>query len=190
VTDIQTAIDRLDRVPFFMTFEIRTAMQKSVLTVEAEARSLAVRDTRRLASSITSKVVGSGLAIQGQIGPSVQYGAPVEFGRKIGARMPPVDALLGWVQRHWRPALVGRQGVLAGFERELVPTNKRTPRRNVTEQQIRRRAFGLAIAIRRRGIAPNPYMRPAYYRSLDAILGNFRTTGRRVAASIAGQELT
>jgi hypothetical protein len=199
VTDPATAIRRLDDVPLNTALAIRQAMTASLLLIEADARQLAPRDQRRLAGSITHRVEGYGLEQEGHVGPSVQpsYGAAVEFGRRAGARMPPVDALMGWVTRHWRGAVVGRPGrqhgqrVLPGFERELSQriTNKRRPPRAITEKQIRRRAFGLALAIRRRGIPPNPYMRPAFYKNQAAVLNEFRLVGRRVAASIAGEAL-
>jgi hypothetical protein len=191
VTDIQTAIDRLNRTPFYLSYEIRQAMTTSLLLIEGDARTLAPRDQRRLAGSITHRIEGEGLVQVGHVGPSVVYGAPVEFGRKAGARMPPVDALIGWVMRHWRPALVGRQRVMPGFEREMGGriTNRRQPPRSVSPQQIRRRAFALARAIHLRGIPPNPYMRPAFYKNQAEILNQFRLVGQRVAASIAGQPL-
>jgi hypothetical protein len=199
VTDADTAIRRLDDVPAFTAYLIRVAMTRSLLLIEADARKLAPRDQGRLGGSITHYTLGFGLEQEGHVGPSVQpsYGAPVEFGRKAGARMPPVAALMGWVMRHWRGAVVGRPGrqrgqrVLPGFERELSQriTNKRRPPRAVTPKDVRRRAFGLAIAIRRRGIPPNPYMRPAFYRNQAEILDEFRLAGRRVAASIAGESL-
>lgn len=191
MTDIATAIRRLDEVPTFTAYQIRQALSASLLLIEADARQLVPRDQRRLAGSITHRIEGDGLVQEGHVGPSAAYGAPVEFGRRAGARMPPVDALIPWVQRHWRPALVGRQRVMLGFERELSGqiNNRRRPGRNVTEAQIRRRAFALAFAIRRRGIPPNPYLRPAYYKNRPEILGLFAGIGRKVAASIAGQQL-
>jgi hypothetical protein len=197
VTDPDTAIRRLDDVGAYTANQITRALTASLLLIEADARQLAPRDQRRLAGSINHRIDGFGLEQEGHVGPSVVYGVNVEFGRKAGARMPPADALMGWVMRHWRPALVGRPGrqsgqrVMLGFERELSGriTNRRQPPKQVTPQQIRRRAFALARAIHLRGIPPNPYLRPAYYKNRAEIMNQFRLIGRRVAASIAGEPL-
>lgn len=188
---LDEAIARLNAAPVVLAIEMRSALQASLLLIEADARQLAPRDQRRLAGSITNDIKGSGLVLEGHAGPSVQYGRYVEFGRQAGAQMPPVDALIPWVRRHWRPARVGAQRVLLGFERELSGRidNNRFVRRDTSDKLIRRRAFGLARAIQRRGIPPNPYLRPAYYKNQLAIYERFGLLGQRVAASIAGQPL-
>jgi hypothetical protein len=188
---LDDAIRRLNAVPAVMAIELRTALQASLLLIEKDARELAPRDQRRLAASISNTIVGRGLALEGRVGPSVGYGTYVEFGRRAGSRMPPVEALIPWVRRHWRPAQVGPQRVLLGVERELsgrIDNNRHVSARTA-DRLIYRRAFGLARAIQRRGIPPNPFMRPAYNRNRVAIYERFGLLGQRVAASIAGQPL-
>lgn len=185
-TDINTMIKRLEDLPAVQSFATRQAMETSLLLIELDARRVAPRDQGRLQGSISSKVVAKGMQLQGEVGPSVRYGAPVEFGRKIGTKMPPVDALIPWVLRHWREPRVGIQRVLPLFEAEVIATNRRQPRRPVTPAQVRRRAWLLARAIQRRGIRRRPYMAEAYSKNRMQILLNFQQVGRQVAASLVG----
>lgn len=157
--DLERMEARLAAMPQVMERETRHAMQASLLLIEADARRGAPQDTRRLSGSITSTIVGTFPTLEGRVGPSVRYGAPVEFGRRAGAKMPPVDALLGWVRRH----------------------GGGTPR------QVRSRAFLLARAIGRRGIRPQPYMGPALDRNRRQIVALFQRAGARVVASLGGR---
>jgi hypothetical protein len=161
--DLKDVVERLERLPQVVTFETRRAMSASLLLIEADARRSAPQDTRRLSGSITWNIQGQGLALTGVVGPSVRYGAPVEFGRRAGARMPPVNALIGWVQRHFH-----------------------APRERVAAATLQREAFGLARAISRRGIVERPYMRPAYENNRTRIEALFGEVGRRAVVSIIG----
>jgi hypothetical protein len=165
--DISDVIRRLNQTAAVMAAELRRAMTASLLLVEADARLNAPHDTRRLAGSITHRIDGEGLQLVGHVGPSLLYGAPVEFGRRPGARMPPVAALLGWVQRHFHPV-----------------------RARVTDEVLYREAFALARAIARRGIPARPFMQPAFDKNRPQIDALFAAVGARVVASIAGRGLT
>jgi hypothetical protein len=184
-------IDRLGRIPAVLDTATRGALENSLLLIETDARQLAPRDVGRLGGSISHRITGEFPRLQGQVGPSVRYGAPTEFGRQAGARMPPVDALIPWVRRHWMPAIVSGQGVLPGFESEIGhrATNRRAAGRRVAEAQIRRRAFGLARAISRRGIRRRPYMSPAFHRNEHRIQLLFAGTGLAVVATLQGRQL-
>ncbi|HKC98921.1 MAG TPA: HK97 gp10 family phage protein [Methylomirabilota bacterium] len=161
---------RLEQFPARLEADVRAAMTTSLVLIEADARRTVQQDTRRLAGSISSRIEGQGLALQGVVGPSVQYGIYVEFGRRAGARMPPVDALIGWVQRHTPRALLPRRG-------------------GRRDDFLRSRAFALARAISRRGIPPRPFMRPAYTKNLPTITRLFDQVGVRITAFLAGQPL-
>lgn len=150
---------RLAAMPQVTEREVRRALTASLLLIAADARRGAPQDTRRLGASISSRVVGTFPTLEGRIGPSVLYGAPVEFGRRAGARMPPVDALMGWVRRHW------------GGSPSLV----------------RQRAFVLARSIQRRGIRPQPYMQPALEKNRQGIDRLFGRIGARVIASLVSR---
>jgi len=161
--DLNDVIRRLNQTPEVMAAELRRAMQASLLLIEADARVNASRDTGRLAGSISNRIDGTGLVLEGHVGPSVGYGRYVEFGRTPGARMPPVSALIGWVQRHFH-----------------------NPRQRVTDATLRSEAFALARAISRRGIPPRPFMQPALTKNLPQIEALFAAVGARVAAQIVG----
>jgi len=184
MAEMRDVIDNLNRLPAVMAAETRRAMTESLLLIEADARRLAPRDVGRLAGSITHRIEGNGINLTGRIGPSTNYAATMEFGRRPGARMPPVEALVPWVQRHWVTPLVDRQGVLPEFSGEVRSTNRRVAGRNVTEAMVRRRAFALALSIQRRGIRPRAYLRQAYGNNRGQIEVLFRQVGARVAASI------
>jgi len=173
---------RLAASPTEYEHQIRQTLQASLLLIETDARQLASRDTGRLGASINGRIEGAYPALTGRVGPSVNYGAFVEFGRRAGARMPPVDALLGWVRRHWSPAFVGplRQG-------QLRP--RRAAGRNVSDAQIRSRAFALARAIARRGIPAHPFLQPAYAKNQARIVAGFAAINIRMTAYFAGRPL-
>src|SRR5215831_12238277 len=159
-------LSRLQTTPEQMERDMRRTLQASLLLIEADARTLAPQDTRRLSGSINNQITGTFPSLVGEVGPDAGYGRFVEFGRRAGARMPPVDALMGWVQRHWNPAFIGplRTG-------QLRPRRRAGP--NVSQAQIRSRAFALARSIARRGIQPRPFMAPAYERNRTRIEAGF-----------------
>lgn len=173
---------RLQRTPRDLERDIRRTLNQSLLWIEADARLQAPQDTRRLAGSITPHISGTYPTLVGEVGPSVRYGIVMERGRRAGARMPPVNALIPWVRRHWNPAFVGplRRG-------QLRP--RRAAGRNVSESEIRSRAFALARSIQRRGIQARPYMRPAWDRNRVRIQLAFQRIGVRTVARLAGQQL-
>lgn len=151
---------RLARMPAVAARELRTAMTASLLLIEGSARSNVAYDTGRTAGSISHQISGSGPTLEGRVGPSVRYGASIEFGRRAGARMPPVEALMGWVGRH--PSGRGSR---------------------------RSQAFALARSIQRRGIRPRPFLRPAYRSNRTAINRLFSRAGASVIASLRGRGL-
>ena len=173
---------RLQSTPEQMERDMRATLQASLVLIEASARQATPQDTRRLAGSLTNRITGTYPSLVGEVGPSVRYGLFVEFGRRPGARMPPVDALIGWVTRHWNPAFIGplRTG-------QLRP--RRAAGRGVSQAMIRSRAFALARAIQRRGIPARPFMRPAFETNRARIDAGFARIGLRLVAYLAGQPL-
>jgi hypothetical protein len=172
-------LNRLDRYPQVTEANLRRALNASLLMIEADAKSNVPQDTRRLAGSINHRVDGEFPQLVGRVGPSLNYGVVVERGRRPNRPMPPVAALMGWVRRHWHPAMHGplRRG-------ELRP--RRAAGRGVTQDMIRQRAFALARAIGRRGIPARPYLVPAYRRNQAAIEALFARMGVRITAYLAG----
>jgi len=161
--------NRLTRYPQVAEVSLRRALTASLLMIEADAKRNVRQDTRRLAGSINHEITGQYPNLVGRVGPSVQYGVYVEFGRRAGS-MPPVDALIGWVRRHAATGSLPR----GGANRQRVLYN---------------RAFALARAIKRRGIPARPFMRPAYRRNEGAITALFARIGARVVGYLAGNPL-
>ena len=70
-------------------------LDRGAFYLQGQARKNAPRDTGRLANSIGTNSPNTRLR---SIGPSVDYGEPVEFGTR--PHYPPVGALSGWAKRH------------------------------------------------------------------------------------------
>lgn len=87
--------------------ELARAMERSVVKVEADAKTLAPVDTGNLRRSITHDVAAQAGGAVGKVGTNVPYGRYVEEG--TSAHWPPVSALAGWAARHGiEPFLVAR----------------------------------------------------------------------------------
>lgn len=121
---IDVRIEGLERLaagvasgPATLEREVRGALEAGSLLVEGAARTLAPKDTGRLAGSITHQISG----LSSRIGPSVAYGMVVEKGRRPGKPMPPAGAIAGWMARKGIPAeasflirrAIGRKGIKA-----------------------------------------------------------------------------
>lgn len=182
-----TFASRLNRTPQQMDRDIRRTMTVSLLMIERDARTGAPQDTRRLAGSINHTPEGQmGVfpRLQGSVGPSVRYGMAVEFGRPAGAKMPPVDALMGWVRRHFspnrgKPARAGRQRYRAW--------------QKAGDNALRSAAFALAVSIKRRADRGDnmarPFMGPAFNRNRARISSMFSRIGLRTTAYLAGKPI-
>lgn len=107
--------------PATLATATRTAMTAGSLLIEGAARTLAPKDTDRLAGSITHSITGGGANLTSKIGPSVAYGLYVEKGRRPGKPPPPISAIRRWATRKGIPesALyvlarsIGRKGIKA-----------------------------------------------------------------------------
>jgi hypothetical protein len=106
VAEITIRIEGLEKLqagviagPSTLAAEVRTAMTAGSLLIEGTARSLAPKDTGRLAGSITHAITGGGANLTSKIGPSVAYGLYAEKGRRPG-KMPPIAAIAPWARRH------------------------------------------------------------------------------------------
>lgn len=171
---------RLQAFPQDLETNMRTTLTQSLLMVERDARVAAPQDTRRLSGSITHAIRGTGLALEGRVGPSVRYGAPQEFGAHYPGKGPPPQALLGWVRRHWTPR---GASVRPGTQ---FPGRARNRSWRGREAELLHAAIFLSGVIKRRGLPARPYLRPAYERNRAAIAGLFARMGVRVVARLAG----
>lgn len=91
-------------------------------------------DLGRLRGSITHVVARDGDDLAVFVGTNVLYALPVHNGRRPGAKMPPVDAILDWA-RH----------------KKMVDAS-------MTESEQRGVAFVIARSIARRGIKARPFL--------------------------------
>lgn len=118
------------------------AMVKGMLKITAEAKRNAPKDTGHLAQSITQTPIekdGEGrLEIRG--GPTVQYGALVEFGSGPHTSSEGTEDFVANIERWGR-------------------------RKGMDESQIR----ALIQHIRKHGTKPHPYLGPAFYSLIKEI---------------------
>lgn len=160
------AVDRrLARLPTVTARALRQELTASLLLLEADAKQHVAQDTRALARSITHTIDGTGVDLTGRVGPGLGYGVVVERGRRTDAKMPPVAALIPWVQRHG----------LAG-----------PGRGKASRTQARRVAFLIARKIARKGIPAHPYLATALERQLPIIRARFARLGVEIVASLRG----
>lgn len=79
------------------------AIEKTAARVALIAKTLAPRDTGRLAASITYDVWGSGVEVWGKVIAPTTYAHEREFGRPAGAPLIERGELLGWMHRKGIP---------------------------------------------------------------------------------------
>lgn len=71
-------------------------LSKAILFAERRAREGAPKDTSALARSLVSEVK----PLSARVFSTLNYAMVIEEGRQAGARMPPPEALRGWLRRH------------------------------------------------------------------------------------------
>jgi len=98
---------------------VATLMEDISIVGERTAKQRAPRDTGALKRSIHSEARPTSARVFSNLG----YAVPVEFGRGRGKRMPPPNALHGWLRRHGKPVsaafvvarAIGRRGIKGRF---------------------------------------------------------------------------
>lgn len=144
-------LDKFDfeHAPDHVRKNVTDAMNKSVFTVVSEVRPLTpVGVSSRLRNSIGSQVETTQSTVIGRVGSTLkseEYPAVMELGRRPGAAMPPVDALMRWVHL----------------------------KLGVSNEQARGVAFTVARAISRRGIKGYFYLKRGLEASRTKIQGYF-----------------
>lgn len=130
---------RLDQATLMQA--AKPAMIESVELLRRTVRDAEPTDTGALRASIRTQVTGNTLGslvgIVAPSGPPGRYALPMEYGRRPGSRMPPVEPLVRWAKRH----KLGR-----------------------TDKETRAIGFLIARAIARRG---SPKARPQGYRAFE-----------------------
>jgi len=99
LTGLEAAVAELESFPALLGRELTTAMESSLQTLEREVASRTPVNTGQLRSSIGHSIVSPFPDLVGQVGTPKEYGIVMEYGRKPGSRMPPVDAIQYWVVR-------------------------------------------------------------------------------------------
>ena len=79
-----------------LTKELKRALKRTVLDIEATAKERCPVDTGRLRASITPDVVG---ATEGYVGTNVSYAAAVEYGSRPHEIRPRKAKALAWKDR-------------------------------------------------------------------------------------------
>jgi hypothetical protein len=81
--------------------ELTTALRAATAVIEGSVVKLVAQraaDTGKFAQSITADVAHPGLTLwRAQVYSPLAQADPIEFGRRPGARMPPVEAIQLWV---------------------------------------------------------------------------------------------
>lgn len=102
--------------------ELTLAMQASVKAIQRSASDKAPKWRGNLASSMTSRVMSTSSVIIGEVYSNASnpiYPLVMEYGRRAGAKPPPVDAIRPWVaDKLGDPSLafvvarsIGRKGI-------------------------------------------------------------------------------
>lgn len=106
----------------------------------------------RLYNSVTFKtsITGKGLKITIRLADYWQY---IEYGRRKGARMPPIKAIKDWIE-----------------VRNIVPRPVRLSSGKTEVPTTESLAYIIARSISRKGIKPRPYMQESIDVNMDAFL--------------------
>ncbi len=100
VLGLDEAIARLEAYDRISSEELERAMNESVKAIAATAAERAPKWSGNLANSMTSRVFSTASYIIGEVYSSASnpiYPLVMEYGRRAGAKPPPVEAIRPWV---------------------------------------------------------------------------------------------
>ena len=100
--------------------EMARAAYAAAKSVADEARRRAPTDEGALRAAIRPAVRLAGDTASPLVSINLPYAANVELGRRPGARMPPVGALVGWVQRKLGVSAKAARGVAFAVARKIA----------------------------------------------------------------------
>ncbi len=151
------------------------------------SRSIAMGATENNAGKVRTPVGFVALGVPDEQ-EAFRYAMAVENGRRPG-KMPPIEALLLWVQRIIKPK-VSMKGQTAKLRKRnggrLVKADEQRALRGIKSDRqaaaIRSVAFLVARAIGRRGLPPRPFMKPAYEHCIPFLLPEYKA---RLAEALA-----
>ena len=93
------AINDLMDYPQLVSYELTTAMDKSLMALEREVKNRAPENTGQLRSSINHQIISPFPNLIGIVGTPLLYGLVMEEGRAAGKPPPPHDAIKLWAVR-------------------------------------------------------------------------------------------
>ena len=153
----------LDRV-------LRAAMVQSLARLQAEVVTRTPVDLGTARNDIQTSIEGFGADLVGRVGGHMEYLPTLEEGRRPGAKPPPFESLIPWVQRH-----------PAAPQSFLTKTGRRSRRKAPSD---RSRAFLIARAIGEHGTEGHHMFEEGLRASERAIAGNFRNAVKILAATL------
>ena len=126
----------------------------------------------RLYNSITFKtsITGKGLKVTINLADYWQY---IEYGRRKGAKMPPIKAIKDWIE-----------------VRNIVPRPMKLPSGKTEIPTTESLAYLIARSISRKGIPARPYMQQSIDENMDAFLRDLSIAVESDIADSVIQEVT
>lgn len=147
---------KLGRFDAAYAAEIRSTMEATLSLVEQNVVSRTPVGVGTLSQSITSRIFGQPVNLAGEVGSSLIYAPVMEFGRRPGARMPPVEPIRTWLIR---------KGIMG-------------------PDQADKMAFVVARAIGRKGIRARRMFRDGWRVSRPKVLELWRKMPGRIIARL------
>lgn len=157
------AAEAFRRAPEVMTQAIAQKLDRGALELQRAQKRLAPKAFSILANSIQIEETAP---LERYVGPTVRYAKWVEDGGKP-KRLPPPENLMAYVKQSAKISLAGAPGSEA--------------RQSVVDD-LRRRAYGMAVHLLRHGSKASPFVKPAF----DETRGRIETLLQEgVAAGVA-----
>jgi|SRR5215831_1090407 len=102
VIDTPTGFVEFDRSldPRLFDAKARRAMRESMKLLQKIARDKTPIDTGRAGRTLTTRIIGQAVNLTGVLASPEQYFYNLEYGRSVGATMPPEAPLAAWANRH------------------------------------------------------------------------------------------
>ena len=99
LSGIDEAAANLETFPIDLSRELTLTMNQALPFVEGQVRVRTPVNQGALRNSLNHQIVSPFPNLVGSVGSPLQYAETMEFGRKPGSRLPPVDAIELWVYR-------------------------------------------------------------------------------------------
>ena len=154
-SDISKVIQKLADYGEQTRDDIVDLINKSVINIERKAKRNAPVNVGRLRSSIATELVDNEKKPFAQVVVNARYAPYVEFGTKSKARIP--AGLEGYAQQF--------KGGNGSFDDLLANIKQWTKNKGIDQEA----AFPIAVKIARNGVAPQPFLFPAYFSEVPKI---------------------